>query len=93
MKVKLELGWDQANRKSVALKTFRTDPYTFDDHPCRQLVEYEIKSMDRLSSHTNIVRLHDVTVKSLSRVCLVMEAAAASRRTLMEVIADAPDGR
>ena len=93
LKVQLKLGWDQANRTSVALKTFRTDPYIFDDHPSRQLVEYEIKSMDRVSSHNNIVRLHNVVVVSPSKFCLVMEAAAGSRGNLMETIAAAPDGR
>lgn len=91
--VQLKLGCDQANGHSVALKTFRTHPYIFDNHPRRQLVEYEIKSMDRTASHNNIVRLHDVVVKSLSTVCLVMEAAAGSRGNLMETIAAAPDGR
>lgn len=89
----LKLSWDQANRQSVALQTVRTHPFMFDDHPCRQLVEYEVKSMDRVSSHANIVRLHDVVVKSPSKVCLVMEAAAASRGTLMETITAAPEGR
>lgn len=91
--VDLKLGWDLVDRKSVTLKTFRTDPFTFEDHPCHQLVEYEIKSMDRTSSHHNIVRLNDVVVKSPSHFCLVMEAAAASQEGLMETITAAPQGR
>eukprot|EP00752_Nemacystus_decipiens_P010543 g9388.t1 len=89
----LKLAWDHANRQSVALKTFRTGPVAFEDHPCSQLVEYEIKSMDRVASHPNVVRLVDVMVRSPSNVCLVMEAAAASRGNLMETIAAAPAGR
>lgn len=91
--VELKLGWDHASRQSVALKTYRTDPYVFEDHPCRQLVEYEIKSMDRISFHHNIVRLVEVMVRSPSNVCLVMEAAAGSRGNLMETISAASNGK
>ena len=91
--IELKLAWDHASRQSVAFKTVRTDPIDFEDHPCSQLVEYEIKSMDRVASHSNIVRLVDVFVRSPSNVCLVMEAAAVSRGNLMETIAAAPEGR
>ena len=91
--IELKLAWDHAKVKSVAFKTVRTNPIDFEDHPCSQLVEYEIKSMDRVASHPNIVRLHDVFVRSPSNVCLVMEAAAVSRGNLMETIAAAPEGR
>eukprot|EP00903_Cladosiphon_okamuranus_P017332 g15969.t1 len=93
LNIKLKLRWDEAYRESVTLKVFSTEPYTFDNHPCRQLVEYEIKSMDRVSSHANIVRLHDVRVISPSKFYLVMEAAVASRGDLMETITAAPEGR
>lgn len=92
--VELKLGWDHANRRSVAMKTFRTFPSAFqDDTSCSQLVEYEIKSMDRVASHQNIVRLVDIVVRSPSNICLVMEAATASHASLMETIAAAPEGR
>lgn len=93
--VELKLGWDHANRQSVALKTFRTDPSNFQDHRCNQLhvVEHEVKSMMRITPHNNIVGLVDFVARSPSNVCLVMEAAAASRRNLMETIAAAPEGR
>ena len=91
--IELKLAWDHASRQSVTLKTVRTNPIAFQDHPCSKLVEYEIKSMDRVARHHNIVRLDDVFVRSPSNVCLVMEAAAASRGNLMETIAAAPEGR
>ena len=91
--IELKLGWDQGNRQSVALKTFRTDPATFQDYLCSSLLEYEIKSMDRVAPHRNIVRLVDVMVKSPWNVCLVMEAGAVSRGNLVEAIASAPEGR
>ena len=49
--------------------------------------------MRRVSSHRNIVRLIEVVVSSPSKVCLVMEAAAACRGDLMEMIAASPAGR
>ena len=91
--VELKLAWDPVKLQSVALKTFRTDSGAVRDHPCSQLVEYEIKSMDRVASHHNIVHLIEVVVSPPSIVRLVMEAAAASRGSLVEMIAAAPERR
>ena len=93
LQVEVKLGWDQANRQSVALKTFRTDPAASRACSNSHLVKFEADSMDRVTSHRNVVHLIKVMVRSPSNVCLVMEAAAASRGNLMETIAAAPGGR
>ena len=91
--IELKLAWDRGSAQSAALKIIRTDPVAFNDHPCSQLVEYEIKAMDRVASHHNVMRLITVRVRSPSNICLVMEAAAACRGNLMETITAAPEGR
>jgi len=93
LQVELKLGWDEADRQSVTLKTFRTDLSAPRACSRNHLVRYEAKSMSRVTPHRNVVHLLKVEVASPLHVCLIMEAAAASRGNLAETIAAAPGGR
>lgn len=92
--IQVQLTWSLSGRRSVALKTFQTaSPRTLDEDSYGQLVAYEVLAMDRVISHPNVVRLLEVKKVSPYTVYLVMEAAAASRGSLMELIVTAPQGR
>ena len=92
--IKMSLSWSHARRQSVAMKTyFSGSTHILDDDPIRRLVAYEVACMDRVIPHPNIVLLLEAMKTSRRQVCLVMEAAAASRDDLMATISAAPEGR
>jgi len=92
--IQVQLVWSFARCRSVALKTFHAaSPRTLNEDPCRRLIAYEVLCMDRIIPHPNVVRLLEVKKISPCEVYLVMEAAAASRGSLMKTIVAAPEGR